>query len=258
MKSFFLFIIFLGFEAIAQQTDVPSLYHHANFHIGTSVRFVPFSKDTLAQKIQQHHFNSYTAGSDMKMYQICPKPDTYYWSRVDSIVEYTMKNNQRLFGHNLIWHSSTPKWIENKASKDPEWLDGFMKEYISTYVGRYKGIVDGWDVVNEGLNTKGQGLRTESIWFKSLGKKYIEKAFTYAHAADPDAILFYNDFNIERDSLKLDSMLEMVYDFLDRGVPISGIGFQMHIRMDIPNEIIARSLKKLLIQVFKSIYPRLI
>ena len=76
MKSFFLFIIFLGFEAIAQQTDVPSLYHHANFHIGTSVRFVPFSKDTLAQKIQQHHFNSYTAVSDMKMYQICPKPDT--------------------------------------------------------------------------------------------------------------------------------------------------------------------------------------
>ena len=244
MKSFFLFIIFLGFEAVAQQTDVPSLHHHANFHIGTSVRFVPFSKDTLAQKIQQHHFNSYTAGSDMKMYQITPKTGVYHWSRVDSIVDYAAKNNQRLFGHNLIWHSSTPKWVEKKAKKNPEWLDGFMKEYISTYVGRYKGIVDGWDVVNEGLNTKGQGLRTESIWFKSLGKKYIEKAFTYAHAADPDAILFYNDFNIERDSLKLDSMLEMVYDFLDRGVPISGIGFQMHIRMDIPNEIIARSLKK--------------
>ena len=244
MRSFYFLIILLGFEVFAQHPKVSSLHRHANFHIGTSVRFVPFSKDTLAQKIQQHHFNSYTAGSDMKMYQICPKPDTFYWSRVDSIVEYTMKNNQRLFGHNLIWHSSTPKWIENKASKDPEWLDGFMKEYISTYVGRYKGIVDGWDVVNEGLNTKGQGLRTESIWFKSLGKKYIEKAFTYAHAADPDAILFYNDFNIERDSLKLDSMLEMVYDFLDRGVPISGIGFQMHIRMDIPNEIIARSLKK--------------
>ena len=244
MKSFFLFIIFLGFEAVAQQIDVPSLHHHAKFHIGTSVRFIPFSKDTLAQKIQQHHFNSYTAGSDMKMYQITPNPGVYNWSRVDSIVDYAAKNNQRLFGHNLIWHSSTPKWVEKKALKNPEWLDGFMKEYISTYVGRYKGIVDGWDVVNEGLNTKGQGLRTESIWFKSLGKKYIEKAFTYAHAADPDAILFYNDFNIERDSLKLDSMLEMVYDFLDRGVPISGVGFQMHIRMDIPNEIIARSLKK--------------
>lgn len=244
MRSFYFLIILLGYEVFAQQPKVSSLHRHANFHIGTSVRFVPFSKDTLVQKIQQHHFNSYTAGSDMKMYQICPKPDTYYWSRVDSIVEYTMKNNQRLFGHNLIWHSSTPKWIEKKASKDPEWLDVFMKEYISTYVGRYKGIVDGWDVVNEGLNTKGQGLRTESIWFKSLGKKYLEKAFTYAHAADPDAILFYNDFNIERDSLKLDYMLEMVYDFLDRGVPISGIGFQMHIRMDIPNEIIARSLKK--------------
>ena len=69
------------------------------------------------------------------------------------------KNNQRLFGHNLIWHSSTPKWVEKKALKNPGWMDMFMKEYITRYVGRYKGIVDGWDVVNEGLNTKGQGLK---------------------------------------------------------------------------------------------------
>ena len=113
-----------------------------------------------------------------------------------------------------------------------------MKEYITKYVGRYKGIVDGWDVVNEALNTKGEGFRSESIWFETLGREYIEKAFKYAHAADPDAILFYNDFNIERDSLKLNSMIEMINDFLDRDVPISGIGFQMHIRIDIPNEII--------------------
>ena len=244
MRCFFLFIILLCFDVSAQQSEVPSLHQNANFHIGTSVRFVPFSKDTIAQKIQQHHFNSYTAGSDMKMYQICPRPGDYHWSRVDSIVDYATKNNQRLFGHNLIWHSSTPKWVEKKALNDPEWLDGFMKEYISKYVARYKGIVNGWDVVNEGLNTKGKGLRTESIWYKVLGKEYIEKAFKYAHEADPDAILFYNDFNIERDSLKLDSMIEMVNDFLDRDIPISGIGFQMHIRMDIPNEIIAKSLKK--------------
>ena len=149
MRSFVLFINLLFFQVSAQYSNVPSLHYNANFHIGTSVRFTPFSKDTLAQKIQQHHFNSYTAGSDMKMYQISPKHGVYNWSRVDSIVDYTTKNNQRLFGHNLIWHSSTPKWVEKKALKNPEWLDVFMKEYITKYVSRYKGIVDGWDVVNE-------------------------------------------------------------------------------------------------------------
>ena len=109
-RFFFLFITLSCLEVLGQQSDVPSLHHNANFHIGTSVRFVPFSKDTLSQKIQQHHFNSYTAGSDMKMYQISPRSGVYHWSRVDSIVEYTVRNNQRLFGHNLIWHSSTPKW----------------------------------------------------------------------------------------------------------------------------------------------------
>ena len=114
MQGFILFAILLCFEVSGQYSNVPSLHNNANFHIGTSVRFTPFSKDTLAQKIQQHHFNSYTAGSDMKMYQISPKHGVYNWSRVDSIVEYTVRNNQRLFGHNLIWHSSTPKWVEKK------------------------------------------------------------------------------------------------------------------------------------------------
>ena len=120
----------------------------------------------------------------------------------------------------------------------------YLKEYINKYVGRYKGKVDGWDVVNEGLNTKGSGFREESIWYKTMGKKYIEKAFKYAHKADPEAILFYNDFNIERDTLKFNSMMKMIEDFLERDVPISGIGFQMHIRMDIPNEIIEYTLKR--------------
>ena len=97
--NFFSFIILIYFEVQGQRPDIPSLHHNANFHIGTSVRFVPFSKDTLSQKKikKQHHFNSYTAGSDMKMYQIIPRSGVYHWSRVDSIVDYTTKNNQRLF-----------------------------------------------------------------------------------------------------------------------------------------------------------------
>lgn len=246
-KSTVLFVFLIStslLTAQTQQTEVESLKKVSDFPIGSSLRFIPFMNDAPLQKIQQHHFNSYTAGSDMKMYQISPRPNVYYWDRVDSIVAYTKKNNQRLFGHTLIWHSATPWWVEKKAKKDPAWLDKFMKEYIQKYVSRYKGKVHGWDVVNEGFNTKGAGYRTESIWYKTMGEAYIEKAFRYAHQADPDAVLFYNDFNIERDTLKFNSMMKMVEDFQRRDVPISGIGFQMHIRMDTPNEVIAHTLKR--------------
>ena len=125
-------------------------------------------------------------------------------------------NNQRLFGHNLIWHSSTPKWVEEKGSKDSLWMGEFMGEYIKTYVGRYKGKISGWDVVNEGLETHGGELR-ETMWYDALGEEYIEKAFIYAHEADLEAILFYNDFNIERDTLKLNATLELIEKLRARG-----------------------------------------
>lgn len=221
-----------------------SLRKTANFPIGTSLRFLPFIVDQRLKALHEHHFDSYTAGNDMKMHRVMPFDNEFNFQTVDAIVAYTQQNDQRLFGHNLIWHSSTPKWVVEKARKDPQWLANFMREYIHAYVGRYKGLVHGWDVVNEGINTHGGGYRTDSIWYEILGEKYIEQAFHYAHEADPDAVLFYNDFNTERDMAKFDFMLSMVKDLQARGVPISGIGFQMHIRMDIPDEVIAETLQK--------------
>ena len=224
--------------------DVDSLHTISNFPIGSAVRFVPFKDDPALQRLQKHHFDSYTAGNDMKMNSIMPEEGVYDFSLIDAILAYTQETDQRLFGHNLIWHSSTPNWVKKKAQKDPEWLSDFMKRYIYTYVGRYRGAVHGWDVVNEGLRTKGGGYREDSIWYEVLGSRYIEQAFHYAHEADPEAVLFYNDFNTERDLEKFNFMIDMVEDFIKRGVPISGIGFQMHIRMDIPNEVIASTLRR--------------
>jgi endo-1,4-beta-xylanase len=219
------------------------LKNYADFPIGTAIRIGTLSKDIELQKLQIQNFNSITSASDMKMNKIMPSEGVYYWDRIDSIVNYAETNNQRLFGHNLIWHSSTPKWVEEKASKDSLWLDSFMKEYITTYVGRYKGKVAAWDVVNEGLESAGGAIR-ETMWYNAIGKDYIAKAFSYAHEADPNAILFYNDFNIERDTVKLNATLKMIKELKAEGVPISGLGFQMHIRMDIPDDIIAYALKK--------------
>lgn len=228
----------------ANVIEEPALRSISPFPIGSSIRYLPFQKDLRLQSLQKLHFSSYTAGSDMKMHQVMPMENSFDFSVVDSIVQHTEDYDQRLFGHNLIWHSSTPTWVKNKAKKNPEWLASFMREYIHEYVGRYRGKVHGWDVVNEGLKTAGSGYRTDSIWYETLGPQYIEMAFRYAHEADPDAVLFYNDFNLERDLDKFESMMSIVRDFQSREVPISGIGFQMHIRMDIPNSIIAETLKR--------------
>ena len=219
------------------------LKDNAEFPIGTAIKIGTLTKDSILQKLQKLNFNSITSASDMKMNRIMPREGVYDWSRIDKIVDYAQSNNQRLFGHNLIWHSSTPKWVEEKASQDSLWLGEFMKEYITTYVTRYKGKVAAWDVVNEGFESAGGAIR-ETMWYSAMGKDYIAKAFKYAHAADPNAILFYNDFNIERDTLKLNATLKLVNNLKEEGVPIHGIGFQMHIRMDIPDETIAYALKK--------------
>ena len=215
----------------------------ADFPVGTAIQIQKLLNDPKLKQLQIENFNSITSDRDMKMNRITPSEGVYDWKTIDTILYYAQENNQRLFGHNLIWHSSTPEWVETKGAKDSVWLAKFMKEYIQTYVGRYKGKVAGWDVVNEGFETKGGEYR-KSFWYNTLGKSYIEKAFIYAHEVDPKAILFYNDFNIERDSQKLNAVLEMVKEFQQKGVPISGIGFQMHIRMDTPDELIAKSLKK--------------
>lgn len=235
--------LLLSCNSGVKNKEVKGLKNYANFPIGTAIKIKTLSKDTLLQKLQKSNFNSITSASDMKMNSIMPREGFYSWGIVDSIVNYAQKNNQRLFGHNLIWHSSTPNWVQEKALKDSLWLGTFMKEYITEYVTRYKGKVAAWDVVNEGLESHGGNIR-KTMWYNAIGKKYIAKAFQYAHEADPDAILFYNDFNIERDTLKLNSTLKMIEELKAEGVPISGLGFQMHIRMDISDEVIANSLRK--------------
>lgn len=215
----------------------------STFPIGTAIKIHTLMNDSKLQNLQINNFNSITATSDMKMNSILPAENRYNWKTADTILYYANTHNQRLFGHNLIWHSSTPTWVIEKGEKDSIWLGDFMQQYIKTYVKRYKGKVAAWDVVNEAFESSGGNYR-ETFWYKKLGKSYIEKAFRYAHEADPSAVLFYNDFNIERDTVKLNAVLNMVKEFKAKGVPISGIGFQMHIRMDIPDEMIAYSLKK--------------
>lgn len=214
------------------------------FPIGGAVDITKLLEDEKLQEITIRNFNSITSTNDMKMYSIIPKKNQYKWAKTDSLIAFCTRNEQRLFGHALLWHHGLPKWIEEKTEVEGvEWADRFLQEYIYRVVSRYRGKVAAWDVVNEGFESAGGAYR-ETFWYKTLGKRYIAKAFHVAHRADPDADLFYNDFNMERDTAKLHAVLQMIEELKAQGTPITGLGFQMHIRMDTPDEAIAYALQE--------------
>lgn len=240
--SLFLLVIFCSCASDILRGDRVTLRNAASFPIGTAASYRQLTTDDSIRAIIIKEFNSITPENDMKMYSIMPRPNEFQWERVDSVAAFCNRHDMRLFGHALVWHSSTPRWL-TEAGHDSVSLSVFLKEYVTTYVSRYKGVVDGWDVVNEAV-TDSAGIMRQSFWYKMLGESYIDQAFIAAHEADPKAILFVNDYNIERDTVKLNATIDLINRLKSRGVPVSGIGLQMHTRMDIPNEIIAHSLRK--------------
>ncbi len=220
-----------------------SLKTVSSFPIGTAINLNSTLRDSKKLEITKNEFNSLSAENDMKMYRVMPQEGEFQWDRVDNLVGFAQENNMRLFGHALIWHSGTPNWVKEKLKSNPEWAKGFIEDYIKEYVGKYKGKVAGWDVVNEAIETSGGEYR-KTEWYNALGMDYIKIAFQAAHEADPNADLFINDFNLERDTLKLNALLNLVDNMKKHGVPITGIGFQMHYRMDISDEMIEFTLKK--------------
>ena len=244
IKTLLFLILALLTGCVSKPLDDKGLKEFASFPIGGAIEISQVTKDSALRNIIIRNFNSITATSDMKMYAIAPTDSVYNWEKADSLVDFSQRNDLRLFGHTLVWHSGTPRWVFQKASQDSVWLSNFLKIYIQDYVGRYKGKVAAWDVVNEGLETQGGAYR-ETLWYNKLGKKYIANAFRYAHEADPDADLFYNDFNLERDTAKLNGVLRMIEELKADEVPITGLGVQMHLRMDIPEKLIRESVRKM-------------
>ncbi len=244
IKTLLFLILALLTGCVSKPLDDKGLKEIASFPIGGAIEISQVTKDSALRNIIIRNFNSITATSDMKMYAIAPRDSVYNWEKADSLVDFSQRNDLRLFGHTLVWHSGTPRWVFQKASQDSVWLSNFLKIYIQDYVGRYKGKVAAWDVVNEGLDTQGGAYR-ETLWYNKLGKEYIANAFRYAHEADPDADLFYNDFNLERDTAKLNGVLRMIEELKADEVPITGLGVQMHLRMDIPEKLIRESVRKM-------------
>lgn len=202
------------------------------FPIGVAVSIEPFQTSVAYQQIVSREFTSITAENAFKAESLHPLKDVYNWADADMLVDYCRANQKRLHGHNLIWHNQLPIWITEFNGSKEEWQQIF-KSHIQTIVSHFKGKVAGWDVVNEAFNE--DGTLRNSIWKEHIGDDYIEEAFVFAHEADSTTLLFYNDYNLEFNVQKRDSVISYFNKLKRKGVKIDGIGLQMHIGILFPS-----------------------
>lgn len=231
---------------MTEQKQIPSLYkvYQNYFDIGAAVnaRTVLTQKDLLVK-----HVNSLTAENEMKPEHLQPEEGNFTFDVADKIVQFARENKMKVRGHTLVWHNQMPDWFfttqsGNRISKE-QLLDR-MKTHIHTVVKHYKDDVYCWDVVNEAVEDKGTDLLRKSPWLEIIGEDFIEKAFEYAHEADPDALLFYNDYN-ESHPEKRDKIYTLVKSLIDKGIPIHGIGLQGHWNLVDPHlDDIRRAIEK--------------
>jgi len=179
------------------------------------------------------HFNAVTAENMMKWEALQPRPGEFRFVQAENLIRYAEEHGMQVIGHTLIWHNQTPDWVfkdENGREVSREALLARMEEHIKTVMGRFKGRVKGWDVVNEAIEynaATGKWELRDTPWRRIIGDDYIEHAFRFAQEADPDAELYYNDYNAA-DAPKRDAIYALVKGLLDKGIRVDGIGMQGH------------------------------
>jgi endo-1,4-beta-xylanase len=181
--------------------------------------------ETAYTRTLNRHFDYVTAEYEMKWDPIERQPGVYDFIGADLIVAHAQRNGQRVKGHALLWHEALPEWVKQLS---PSALEAAVEDHIRTVVGRYRGRIVAWDVVNEAVADDGSGLR-DTVFRQKLGDGYLELAFRVAHEADPDALLIYNDYGAEGLGRKSEAVYGLVRQLLSRGAPIGGVGLQMHV-----------------------------
>jgi len=213
---------------ISNQTPLKEIFKN-DFLIGAALNPDHYTeKDTRGAEIVKTHFNSITSENVLKWALVHPRPGTYDFTGADRFIEFGEKHNMFIVGHTLVWHNQTPRWVfedEKGEPLDREMLLTRLRDHISTVVGRYKGRIKGWDVVNEAINQ--DGTMRQSPWLKLIGDDYLMQAFRFAHEADPAAELYYNDYDLEIPA-KRRAAVELIKKLKERGVPIAGVGLQNH------------------------------
>ncbi|WP_426060908.1 endo-1,4-beta-xylanase [Hymenobacter sp. B1770] len=224
----------------ASQTAPPAKglkdYYKPYFPVGVAVS--PQGLKGAEGELIKQQFNSITPENAMKMGPIHPEENRYDWKDSDEIIKFAQDNKLLVRGHNLLWHEQTPKWLFKNAdgsTVSKAVLLKRLKSHIDTVVKRYKGKIYAWDVVNEAISDNPKEFLRNSEWYKICGEDFIAKAFEYAHAADPKAVLFYNDYNTERPE-KRERIFRLLKKLKDAKVPIDAVGLQGHWSLQEPTE----------------------
>ena len=192
-------------------------------------------RDTAGIRLLRTQFNAIVGENCMKCQSLHPEEHRYRFELADRLVQLGQENGMAVIGHTLIWHSQLAPWFatdEQGRDVSPEVLKQRMRDHIHTVVGRYKGRVKGWDVVNEAIEDDGSYRR--SVFYRILGEEYIPLAFQYAHEADPDAELYYNDYSLANPR-KREGVVRLVQKLKSRGLRIDAVGMQAHLGMEWPS-----------------------
>src|SRR5664279_2164884 len=224
-------IILPNIHTMAQNTLAEATKGKFLFGVAVNMQQVngvnPAESELIAKE-----FNAIVAENCMKPQPIHPEENRYEWTNADKFVAFGEKNKQAVTGHCLLWHSQIGRWFfVDSTGKDvsPEILKERIRQHISTVVGRYKGRIKGWDVVNEAFEDNGK--YRNSKFYQILGKDFIKYAFQFAHEADPNAELYYNDYNVENPA-KCDGIVGLVEELREAGCRIDAVGSQSHMHID--------------------------
>ncbi len=207
-----------------------------SFLVGAALNEAQFTEaDARSAALVKAQFNAISPENVLKWEAVHPEPDHYNFDPADRYVAFGEKYHMFIVGHTLVWHHQTPAWVFQDDQGHPVDRDTLLKrmrDHILTVVGRYKGRVNGWDVVNEVLAD--DGTLRQTPWLTIIGDDYIAKAFEFAHEADPQAELYFNEFSLENEA-KRKGAVELIKKLRAQGVPITGVGLQGHYRMDWPS-----------------------
>ena len=220
--------------AFSAQTTLKDAFQNA-FLAGVAInRAQIYGEDSRGIKLIEAQFNSITPENILKWALVHPRPNVFDFAAADRYVDFGEKRHMVVIGHTLVWHEQTPNWVFEDDKGNPVSRDVLlqrMQDHIHTVVGRYKGRIHGWDVVNEALNE--DGTMRQSPWMKVIGADYVEKAFQFAYEADPKAELYYNDYALENEA-KRNGAVTLVKKLLKAGIPVTAVGLQGHDTLDWP------------------------
>ncbi|ADG76419.1 Endo-1,4-beta-xylanase [Cellulomonas flavigena DSM 20109] len=193
----------------------------------------PFGADEAYRDVIAEQFSSVTHENQLKWEFVRPTRDEFRFEGADAVIEFAEENGQVVRGHTLLWHSQNPRWLTSGEFTDDE-MRALLQEHIATVVGRYKGRIVHWDVANEIFDDSGVLRTEENPFLARFGTDIVADALRWAHEADPDAVLYLNDFNVESIGRKSDAYYALAQELLAQGVPLHGFGVQGHLSTQYP------------------------